>query len=202
MQQLNFILPFATFIPEFIYQFLSTEYIDKNGITCFELEDLRELIINNETRGLDEIKKFLMIDSEEPEGEFKDSEAQLDFELLEVDDEYYHKYTPGELKFIFDEIIKNIDELYDKFYNYFGLNMSYTIGFKTIKNTEMNMVIEFLSTKQEPGFINEAFYINIENNKVSDDIISFVYFTGENKELDEKILKNIINLIEFREEKN
>ncbi len=202
MQELNFKLPFATIIPEFIQQFLSTEYIDQSSITCFELEDLREVILNTGMQGLDEIKKFLMIESEEAKEDLIDGETQLDYELLEVEDEYYHKYTPDELKFIFNKIIENIDELYDKFYEFFGLNMTYTIGFKTKENTEMNMVIEFLSTEQEPGFIKEAFYVNIENNKVSDEIVCFTYFIGENKELNEKILKNIINLIEFREDKN
>lgn len=202
MREINYKLPFATLIPDFIYQFLSTEYIEKNSFTCFELEDLREAIINSDIQGLDEIKKFLMIEEQNIPGKIKldDDEMQLDYDLAEVDDEYYHRYTAGELKFIFDEIIKNIDELYDLFYKFYDINMAFTIGFKTKENIEMNMVIDFLSTAQEPGFIKDAFYITIENNKVSDNIIVFLYFTGDNNEKDEKILKNILNSIEFKEE--
>ncbi len=202
MRELNFKLPFSTLIPDFIYQFLSTEYIERNFSTCFELEDLREVIIHNDMKGIDEIKNFLMIEEQNIEGKIKleADEHNLDYELAEIDDEYYHRYTPEELRFIFAEIINNIDELYDAFFNFFGMNMTFTIGFKTKENIEMNMVIEFLSTDKEPEFIKEAFYIGINNKKVSDNIIAFLYFVGDDNEECQKFLNNIINSIEFKEE--
>jgi len=201
MLEINFKLPFATLIPDFIYQFLSTKYVKKDSIFCFELEDLKDVIIFSKIDGIDEIKKFLSIEPDDYEKYNNFDEAELDAELKEVDSEYYHKYTPGEIRFVFEKIIESIDELHKPFKNYWGLEMSFNIMF-IMENIQMNMVVEFLPTNQEPEFIKNAIYLPIKNPLISDDIMARLYFTFNFNYFEKvnDIFNKIINILELREE--
>lgn len=201
MQEINFKLPFATLIPDFIYQFLSTEYVKKDSIFCFELEDLKEVIIFNKIEGLEEIKEFLSIKPEDYEKYSDFNESELDAELEEIDSEYYHKYSPGEIRFIFEKIIEDIDELYGPFKNYWELEMSFNIMF-ILENIQINMVVEFLSTNQEPEFIKNAIYLPIKKPLISDNIMARLYFTFEQNNFEKvnDIFNKIISILELREE--
>src|ERR1035437_8001785 len=122
MRKFNFELSLASLIPEFINQFLLNASIDQNSITCLELEDLGDALKGARDPGLKDIKKFLSLDNESHlSGEENDCEdgcehehahkdplvpksveetmEEVDADLEEVDNEYYHRYTPAELRY-------------------------------------------------------------------------------------------------------
>lgn len=181
MPNLNFRLSFATLIPDFIYQFLSNEFIDHNIFTCFELEDIRNSILKLQHDDLKNINKFLMIDNEEigKQNITENTMDTLDDILDEIDNEYYHRYTPGELRYIFGEIISNIDIIYESFKKETGTNLILTIGFKFKDSLESNMILEFLNINETPTYLEDVFFLPIENYFVSDDIIARIYFHNE-----------------------
>jgi len=188
MPNLDFKLSFASLIPDFIYQFLSTEYMDSSNLTCMELEDVREAISSDSSEELKSIRNFLAADKKienseleiknnsEEENKLEKMADKLDEELAEVDDEMYHRYTPGELRFIFEKIIENIDVVYEKFKAHTSLNMGLAIGFKTKKGLESNMVVEFLHIDDRPEFLEDVFLVPMGNYMVSDKIIARIYF--------------------------
>lgn len=181
MPNLNFRLSLATLIPDFIYQFLSNEFIDHNVFTCFELEDIRNSILKLKNDDLKNINKFLMINNEacDKQNITKNIMETLDDELNEIDNEYYHRYTPGELKYIFGEIISNIDIIYESFKKETGTNLILTIWFKFKDNLESNMILEFLNRNDTPAYLGDVFFLPIDNCFVSDDIIAKIYFYNE-----------------------
>lgn len=189
MPKLNFELTFATLIPEFVYQFLSSAQVDKNSITCLDLEDLRDAVKGSTSAELEGIRQFLS--AHEVECEVEDEETmtadeklenmsdKLDVELELVDDEMYHKYTPGELKYIFGEIIDNIDEVYSLYKNHAGINLALSVGFKLKNGLETGLVIEFLSMAETPEFLENVFFIPMANYMASDGILSRMYLVYE-----------------------
>jgi hypothetical protein len=192
MPKLNFELAFATLLPEFIYQFLSGAGVVKDSITCLEFEDMREAIKPARGPECDGMKRFLALseDAEEaepgqpveeltPEEKLEKMSEELDTELAEVDDELYHKYTPGELKYIFGEIVDNVDNVYGLFKEYTGVNMAYTIGFKLKNGLESNLVIEFLHLGDSPEYLEDVFFVPMKNYLVSDDIMVRIYLVYE-----------------------
>jgi hypothetical protein len=104
---------------------------------------------------------------------------ELDVELAEVDDENFHLYTPGELKFIFGEIIDNIDGIYGYYKAHADINLSLTVGFKLKNGLETNLVIEFLSLAETPEYIEDVCLIPMKNYMVSDDITARAYLVYE-----------------------
>jgi|DewCreStandDraft_4_1066084.scaffolds.fasta_scaffold00712_17 hypothetical protein len=205
MPNLNFHLSLATLIPDFIYQFLSNDLIDQNIFTCFELEDVRDAVSKLKIEELKNINKFLMIENTSLENEQnEDFMEKLDNSLMEIDNEYYHRYTPGELRFIFEEIINNIDIIYDAFKNETGLNLTLNIGFKFKDNLEANMIIEFMNKYETFEHLENAFILPIENYFVSDNIIARVYFSyiQENFSKYENIFNQIFDIINLKHNKN
>src|SRR5665811_1037773 len=122
MRKFNFELQMASLIPEFIYQFFFNANIDQDSLTCLELEDLGDALKNARDPELKEIKKFLSLDNEshtEDEGHecedgcehdhahkapqvpksVEETMEEVDKDLEEVDNEYYHRYTTAELRY-------------------------------------------------------------------------------------------------------
>jgi len=204
MSYLNFKLRLATLIPDFIYQFLSNEQINDDVFTCFELEDVRIAISNVEINDVKNIKKFLMIN----DGNNKITNPNitenimenLEYELEEVDNEYYHRYTPEELKYIFNEIIYNIDIIYDEFKKLTQTNLTLTIGFKFKNGLESNMVVEFFDNNDAEYHIDDGFFLPMENCFVSDNIITRLYFYVDKKNfsLYEELFKGIIDCMNLK----
>ena len=203
MPNLNFRLLYATLIPGFIYQFLSNEFIDQNIFTCFELEDVRNSILKLHNDRLKSIKKFLIIDKEavDKQNKIKDIMNNLDDELAEIDNEYYHRYTPGELKYIFDEIVNNIDVIYDAFKRETGINLSLIIGFKFKDGLESNMIIEFLNIEETPSYLEDVFFLPMENYFVSDNIIARIYFNYNKEKINqyEHFFNEIFKIINLKQ---
>lgn len=206
MPNLSFRLSLATLIPDFIYQFLSNEFIDNNIFTCFELEDVRNSVLNLKYKELENIEKFLMI---EKKGDNKKNTSQeildkLDAEFNEIDNEYYHRYTPGELKYIFGEILNNIDIIYDAYKKEFETNMILTINFKFKDGLESNMIIEFLNINETPDYLDDVFFLPMDNYFVSDNIIVRVYFYNDKKKQNkyEYFFDKIFKIISLNSSKN
>ncbi len=206
MPDLNFRLSLATLIPDFIYQFLSNDKIDNEIFTCFELEDIRNSISNIPVSDLININKFLMIDNNEKNDENSSENIMnnLDYELEEIDDEYYHRYTPGELKYIFEEIIKNIEIIYDAHKKAIQTNLILTIGFKFKNGLESNMAVEFLNINDTPEQLEDVFFLPMENYFISDDIIARVYFNIDKNKyiLYESIFNEIFDIINLKQNEN
>lgn len=190
MPKLNFELAFATLIPEFINQFLGSPHVDKESITCLDLEDLRDAIKNSEEKGLDGIKRFLSAEAEQARTVMSDEELtkedklemlaeELDSELEMVDDDMYHKYTAGELKYVFGEIMDNIEDVYDLYKNYAELNITLNVGFMLKNGLESGLVIEFLSLSETPEYLEDVFFIPVKNYLVSDGLLARVYLVYE-----------------------
>jgi hypothetical protein len=207
MSDLNFKLRFATLIPDFIYQFLSNELIDNDVFTCFELEDVRNTILNVEMDDLKNIKKILMITGDDDKTTNQNTDENimenLDYELNEVNNEYFHRYTIEELKYIFKEIIFNIDTVYHEFKKWTGTNLILTIGFKFKNGLETNMVVEFLESKDNKEYIGNVFFLPMENYFVSDNIIARLYFYIDDKKFPsyEKQFKKIVDCLNLKETK-
>lgn len=205
MQELKFHLSLATLIPEFIYQFLSTELVEQNTFTCLELEDVRNSIVKSQLVNLNNINKFLMINEEDFKLQNnKNTIENIDEELKEIDNEYYHKYSAGELKYIFDEIINNIDIIYNAFKKETGINLLLTIGFKFKDGPETNMVIEFLNIEEKNEYFEDMFFLPIDNCFVSDNIIARIYFYYDKNEIKkyEYFLNQIFDIINLKFNKN
>lgn len=200
MHKFDLKIPFATLIPEFAYQALSTEFVEKDSITCLELEDIREALLHSDERELKDIRAFLGIGNDDraffdeglgdDEGIYgeDDREALLEGELEEVDADLYHKYTPGEIKFILGEIIENIDAVYDYYYEYSGLNLVLTSGFvfqagekagkkEQRKKYESGFVVEFFKKGHMPELPGDVFVVSVGSQEVSDTVSARVYFT-------------------------
>jgi len=200
MPRLNFELSLATLIPDFIYQFLSNEYIEASSATCMALEDVRDVVDADTSRELEPVRKFLAAGQKEtgenngqeeeaaPESGPDDLEAmsdKLDAEMAEVDNEYYHLYTPGELRFIFEKIIENIDVIYPGVKEKTGINMALPIGFKTKKGLEANLVVEFLDIDERPEHLENVYLISMADYMVSDRKLARAYFRVDNKKFKE-----------------
>jgi hypothetical protein len=152
MPKLNFELSFATLIPEFLHQFLSAAQVDRESITCLDFEDLRDAVKNTKESGLEGIRRFLAIE-DEGEVEVEEKEVitpdtglekmsdELDAELQEVDNDLFHKYTPGEIKYMFGEIVDNIDLLYRLYKAHAGMNLTLSAGFKLKSGLESGIGI-------------------------------------------------------------
>jgi hypothetical protein len=222
MQKINVTLPFATLLPEFIYQFLSADQVDQGSFTCVELEDLRLALINANEPELLEIRQFLHIvegnvpeEGEETEDESgeetdipdKDEEVdeleklegmleQADEEMEEIDDEYYHRYTAAELRFICEKIIFNIDLVYDYFLRETGLPLTLGVGF-AVKGKdrphEANLVIDFMHLDDKPEPVEDVYFVPMKNYLVSDDIVARAYinFDPEYRKVYEKAFVEI-----------
>ncbi|MEI7641040.1 MAG: hypothetical protein WCJ46_05995 [bacterium] len=128
MQKFNLELTVAGLIPEFILQFFSTEHIKKGSLTCMELEDLRDVLLADDTQGLDEIKKFLVANREDEhaEDEGDESEDSKDDEKNDDEkdadsDEVVDYAPPGSehMKAFYSKIDKDIAEVDDYYYNRF-----------------------------------------------------------------------------------
>lgn len=198
MPKLDLKVPFATLLPDFAYQALSTEFVEKDSITCLELEDLREALLHNDDRALKDIRAFLAIgedDRADFDGEYSEdgelhneADDSLDGELEEVDADLYHRYTPGEVKFILGEIIEHIDEVYEAYHDYAGLNLALTAGFvfqagekagkrEQRKKYETGLIVEFFNTLNEPEMPEDVFDVPVVSQKLSDTISARAYFT-------------------------
>lgn len=198
MPKLDLKIAFAALVPDFAYQALSTEFVEKDSITCLELEDLREALLHNEDRALKDIRAFLAIGADEradfdsgydEEGEMHDdSDGLLDDELEEVDADLYHRYTPGEVKFILGEIMEHIDEVYEAYHDYSGLNLALTAGFvfqagekagkrEQRKKYETGLIVEFFKTGNEPEMPEDVFEVPVASKNLSDTISARAYFT-------------------------
>ena len=216
MPNLNIRLQFASLIPDFIYQFLSNDFIDSDNLTCLELEDVREAIASDRSAELEPVRKFLAVEEgaeikreelrikneEEKYEKLEEMADRLDAELEEVDDEYYHRYTPGELKFVFEKIHENVDKIYGLFKADTGTNMCLAIGFKTKGGLESNMVIEFLHMDEKPEYMEDVFFLPMDNYLMSDDIISRVYFYYEKEKEQEykKVFDDVVKLLQLKPE--
>ncbi|MFP4465937.1 MAG: hypothetical protein ACLFP1_02695 [Candidatus Goldiibacteriota bacterium] len=220
MQKIDIKLKFAALIPEFISQFLSTEYIDKDSFNCMALEDVREAVSGAADPGFDEMKRFLSTETSSMYEKLKDSGELskeekisgmmeiLDSEINEVDEKYYHVYTAQELKHIFNLMIYNIDILHKRYTDETGLNMELVIGFKLnpdIGGEEANMVVEFLPEGEESSAPVEAdFFVPIEDSRVSGGITARVFFIVEkkNEEKFREIFRNITDIIDLKNIEN
>lgn len=195
MPKLNFEMAFATMIPEFIYQFLSSGQVEKDSITCIDFEDLRDAVKSGTDKKLDGIRHFLTAEDEDlkeiidadltKEEKLEKMSDELDAELEEVDSDLYHKYTPGELKYIFGEITDNIELVYAMYKAHAGLNLGLSVGFKLKNGLEAGLVVEFLAVTETPEYLEDVFFIPMKNYFVSDDIIARVYLLCEKNNISE-----------------
>lgn len=195
MPKFSLELAFATLIPDFIYQFFSASQVNGGSLTCLELEDLGDSIRSANGRELDGMKQFLAIDDrggvksgdENSEDSLTETEklelmsGRLDAELEEVDSELYHRYTPGELKYIFGEIVDNIDRVYALFKENTGLNMAFSIGFSFSNGLESSLVIEFLHIDDTPEPPGDVLFVPMKDYLVSDRILARAYFLYEDR---------------------
>lgn len=221
MKKFNFELQMAALIPEFINQFFLNVNIDQNSLTCIELEDLGDALKNAKDDELKDIKKFLSLDNilhpEEDEVENKNPEPaidtdplfpksveetldEVDAQLEEVDSEYYHRYTPTELKYIFDKVIDNIDKIYDYYLDYASVNLTMTVNFKMKGTLESNLVVEFLGHGMKPDNIEDSFYLPINNALVSDEVAVRIYFYYDTEKTAEyeKAFKEITDVMNVK----
>ncbi|MBN2754073.1 MAG: hypothetical protein JXR81_04320 [Candidatus Goldbacteria bacterium] len=225
MDKIKVELPFATLLPDFIYQFLSAEQVDKAIFTCLELEDVRDALIDASEPELKEIKDFLSIveDSMQEESEDEEKEEaeggegiiiskesglenmmeEVDAEFEEIDDENYHKYTPGELKYIFEKIIYNIDLVYNYCLKLTGVPLTLSIGFRLVDDDEFreaSLVVDFLHMEEKPDSAEEAFFVPMKNHLVSDDIMAraYLFYEPEYKRFYKKQFDEIADLITLK----
>jgi len=194
MPKLNFEISLATLIPEFLHQFLSAAQVDRESITCLDFEDLRDAVKNTKEPELEGIRQFLAVENEAAvakEHELTQDESleqmsdELDAEIEAVDDELYHKYTPGEIKYMLGEIIDNIDLLYGIYKAHADLNLSLSVGYRLKSGLESGIVVEFLTVTESPEFLEDVFLIPMKNYFVSDDIIARMYIVYEKEKLDQ-----------------
>ncbi len=229
MHKIKFQLEFATLLPAFIEQFLMTDYVDNKSFTSMELEDLRDVLKKIDDPALSSIKEFLAIEpvkeqekepEEEEEKEEHDHETDgedeeenmynldgtkkgllddVEEELDEVDDFNFNRYTAEELKYIFSQVIENIDELSGIYRKKSGLDLAITIGFQLNtnkmskkrekrKNYEASMVVEFVKIKDKFEPAEDSFLLPIKKPNVSDSIKSNVYFIY-NKKYEKKYME-------------
>jgi hypothetical protein len=195
MPKLKSEMAFATLIPEFILQFLSSAQVDKDSITCLDFEDLRDAVKTGTDRGLDGIRRFLSAEHEDLKEFIEDDLSrdeklekmsdELDEELKEVDDELYHRYTPGELKYMFGEIIDNIEMVYGMYKAHADTNLGLSVGFKLKNGLESGLVVEFLSISESPEYLEDVYFVPMKNYFVSDEIVARVYLVYEKEKEDE-----------------
>jgi len=213
-------LPFATLIPDFIYQFLSSEGIEKNAVDCMELEDLRDALLRSHEPELAELREFLQIDEEQgeenaaeadessrtPADDIEDMENlmdDVDSSLELIDEDLYHRYTPGELKHVFEQIVYNIDMVYTHYKRYSGLNLALSVGFLVEEAgvpLESNMIVEFLHLNEQPEPMDSGVYVlPMKSYNVSDDIIARVYFyiDESKKELYDRAFERIAAALNY-----
>lgn len=222
MKKFNFELQMATLIPEFIYQFLLNGSIDQDSITCLELEDLGDSLKSANDPELKEIKKFLSLENDAHTDEAEECEdgcehehahplipktveetmEDVDAELEEVDSEYFHRYTPVELRYVFDKVIDNIDKIYDYYLDYATVNLSLTVNFKMTDGLESNLVVEFLGHGMKAENIEDSFYVPVKNALVSDDVAVrlYYYYDTERTEEYEKAFKEITDIMNVKHE--
>jgi hypothetical protein len=226
MKKINFEIQLATLLPEFIYQFMLNGHINQDSINCIELEDLRDSIKNVHDHDLDDIRKFLFVENkteDEEEGHHHEagdvhndtadatgglksidaSMGAVDEELEEIGSEYFHRYTPVELKYIFDKIIDAIDKIYKYYLDHTELNLILTIGFKFDNELESNLVVEFFQTGFKPETLDdEVYYVPCRNAMVSDDIAVRAYFNTDpdESELYEESFKKVTDLMNVKVE--
>jgi hypothetical protein len=198
MKKINFELAFASLIPDFVSQLLLSDHIRQDSAYCIELEDLRDSLKRVNDPEIADVKKFLSLedealmvhehacgedcDEEEPAGgdpkTAREALEDIDPELEEIDDEYYHIYTPAELRYIFDRINNSIDKLYKYYMDYSSVNLTLTVGFKFVNGLEAALVVEYFHpglAMESPG--DDAMYLPVKNPKVSDEISLRAYFS-------------------------
>ena len=225
MKTFNFKLQMASLIPEFIFQFLLNGNIDQDSITCVELEDLGDALKGAKDPSLKDIKKFLALDNgpgeekEEPECEdgcehehghsheegpktVEETLDDVDADLEEVDSDYYHRYTPAELKYLFDKVIDNVDRIYDLYLDYATVNLTLTVNFRMTGALDTNLVVEFLGHGMKADDIEDSFYVPVKNAMVSDDIAVRVYFyyDAERTSDYEKVFGEIADVMNVKHE--
>jgi hypothetical protein len=224
MQKINFNLQMAGLIPDFVYQFLLNIYVKQDSISCVEFEDLRDALKGVSDPEMADIKKFLSMENRAEEDDCEEHECQdgcehdhehghnhnlkpideimeeVDEDLAEVDSEYFHKYTPAELKYIFEKIVYYIDKVYKYYFDYSGVNLTLTIGFTLEGGLETNMVLEFFRMGVKIEDIPEAHYLTIKNSMVSDDIVLRVYFycDPEKKDKYDKVFQEITDIMNVK----
>ncbi len=213
-------LPFATLIPDFIYQFLSSQGVKRDAIDCMGLEDVRDALIHSKEPELAELRKFLQIDDEFEEDNYEQNERRInspadDMEHMEnfmdevdsslelIDEDMYHRYTPGELRYVFEMIVYNIDLVYDYYKKYSGLNLALSVGFVIEEmgiSLESNMIVEFLHLNEEPEPMDAGVYIlPMKKYNVSDDIIArvYIYIDESKKDVYEKAFTRIAAALNY-----
>ena len=216
MLKFNLEIAFATLIPDFIYQFMSSAQVKRDSLTCLELEDLGGSIKGAKEKEFAGMKQFLamegQVNGDGRNESKKDALAtaedleqmsdRLDAELEEVDDDMYHRYTPGELKYIFGEIIDNIDRTYALFKEYTGINMAFSIGFTFMNGLESSLVIEFLQINDAPGPLEDVLLVPMRNYTVSDDILARAYFLYEKGKQTEylRVFQDIAGMLQMKPE--
>jgi hypothetical protein len=193
MQKINFELALATLLPEFIMQFLLSSEISQNSSYCIELEDLRDSLKRVDDPEIADIKKFLSLESgdlpagghtHECDGEcghevqkqtqdedIPEELRELDPELEEVDNEYFHVYTPAELRYIFDRINNSIEKLYRYYMDYATVNLTLTIGFRFENGLESALVVEYIQDGLGAApWGDDCLELPVNDARVSDDI--------------------------------
>jgi hypothetical protein len=211
MPKLKYELPFATMAPEFINQFLSSPQVEKESITCLDLEDLRDAVKNSREKELDGLRQFLAVDEtgekDSPEGKSREQKLEemaeeLDGELDLVDDDLYHRYTAGELKYVIGEVTDNIDLVYAKYKEHADLNLSLNIGFRLKNGMESGLIIEFLSMSETPEFLEDVFFVPMKNYLISDGIIARIYLVYEKEKEAEyaRVFDEIVSIMSLKPE--
>ncbi|MCE5299914.1 MAG: hypothetical protein LLG37_03445 [Spirochaetia bacterium] len=227
MRKIKFNLQMAGLIPDFLYQFLENDLVERQSINCLEFEDLRDSLKSNKDKELESIRRFLSIgaphvhtgecdsghehehEEEEkgaddeinvefgPSEQLDDAMKDVDAEILEVDEDGFHAYTPGELKYAFGEIIYNIDMVYEVYCEYTGVNPIFTVGFKMKNGLEAALAVEFLKRGEKAEDTGEAFEVPIKNSSVSDDISCrvYIYYNTEKTDEYEKAFKEITDIM-------
>jgi hypothetical protein len=226
MRLLNLKLAFASLIPDFIYQFLSTEYTSKEGLTCLELEDVKLIAQKRpDDAEMESIRKFLesgtVDNSEENSSNPEDPDIDiagldkrqatigkmlndLDPELEAVDDELYHVYTPGELRFIFEKITDQIDKIYFLNKKETESNLTLTITFKVKAGeqgwNDASLVIEFFDVLDYMPPVEDAFVLPIEKPNVSDSVVArvYIYYDTDETAVYEAAFGKIINIMNLK----
>ncbi len=196
MQKINFNLDLASMIPDFLYQFTLNGHVEQGSITCLELEDLRDALKSVNDPEMADIKKFLSMENDTheceecghehgPEHEHAPADPvsqamdEVDEEIIEVDDEFFHKYTPAEIKYIFEKIVYNIDKVYKYYMDYTTMNLALTVGLRLEGGLETNLVVEFFTTGYNPGPVEAGYYLPVKNAMVSDSVALRAYLICE-----------------------
>jgi hypothetical protein len=219
MKKINFELAFAALMPDFVSQFLLSEDILQDSAYCVELEDLRDSLKSVNDPEVADIKKFLLLEEETESGHecgeecghekhvetgpktIQEALEDIDPELEEIDGEYYHIYTPVELRYIFDRVNDSIDKLYRYYLDYASVNLTLTVGFKFINGLEAALVVEYFRHASELDEPDEgSFYLPVKNQKISDEISLRAYFSvdGDNSAEYEAAFKRVTDLLNVK----